>query len=302
MWKKILSFFISFLLFLSAFMFTCSFVIKAHFDERTFVQNIRETDLSKIIKEEEQKEDSIVSDVKAFLLFVGIPSNTIDEVMNSDATKSFIGKYAYDVLEYFVYQKEETVIQTEDLTNLVLDNFFIIDQVLKDNNQNFLDEHKDHIIQFVQNHTDEVMKFFPTASDLLKDVEKKDFLLYKNISFDDFTRFIQFITSNVFLTGCVLAFVFFSFLIFILHFKSKKYIGIFKVLSIIFGGVLVLLEILLETIIKPMIIKDSTLFILENFITSTCESIWFFIFISFFLFLVFFFLQKIVNKIQLKNA
>ena len=173
--KKISSYLLIGILVLSAILLTVASLIKWNLKENRIMNYMKENDLSFILKTKDGYTTDLLEDTKTYLEKIGIPKEAIEEVINSNPTKEFVGKYTYKILNYIIYKKGSVQITKEDILDLVKNNFPVVETALKEQNQPFLPEYQKNILLLIDKYIDHIMDLFPTVNHLITKIEQEEF-------------------------------------------------------------------------------------------------------------------------------
>ncbi len=299
MGKKIVSVFLSIIILSASIFLTISFLLKWNLRESEIVSNIENNDLSFLLQDRYGKEPVFIEEMREFLEFLSIPSDTIDSVLNSKATKNFIGKYTYDVLNYIIYQEDKASITKDDLIQLATDNFYVIDAKLQENHKSFSEKDKQKIVNFIHEYAGEVMNFFPTANVFLKKMEEGNIIVYQNITLKDVTGLLKMFMSTTYICVALSVLLISAFCLVCLHFHSKKYILYLKNTILVYIFLFVFVEIMIGTIGKDFLMNqwESANTFINYFMNALSKNIWFLLILA----TIFLIILTVIQKVEQKN-
>lgn len=298
MGKKILSIFLSMMILSASIFLTIAFLLKWNLRKSEIISNIENNDLSFLLQDRYGKEPVFIEEMRNFLELVSIPSDTIDSVLNSQATKNFIGKYTYDILNYMIYQEEQASITKDDLIRLATDNFYVIDAKLQENHKSFSEKEKQKIIAFINEYGGEVMSFFPTANVFLKKMEEGNIIVYQNITLKDVTSSLKIFLSTTNICIALSILLICAFLLVFLHFNSKKYIVYLKNTILIYIFLFVFVEIIMGTVGKDFLMNkwESANTFINYFVNAVSKNLWFLLLTATVFLLILTIMQKLGKK------
>ena len=298
MGKKILSIFLSMMILSASIFLTIAFLLKWNLRKSEIISNIENNDLSFLLQDRYGKEPVFIEEMRNFLELVSIPSDTIDSVLNSQATKNFIGKYTYDILNYMIYQEEQASITKDDLIRLATDNFYVIDAKLQENHKSFSEKEKQKIIAFINEYGGEVMSFFPTANVFLKKMEEGNIIVYQNITLKDVTSSLKIFLSTTNICIALSILLICAFLLVFLHFNSKKYIVYLKNTILIYIFLFVFVEIIMGTVGKDFLMNkwESANTFINYFVNAVSKNLWFLLLTAIVFLLILTIMQKLGKK------
>ena len=272
--KKIVSYILLFLCVFLTFFFIFLVEIKWNIREEQLVRYLKNADLTFIMNTYDGIQSGLFQNVENYLEAIQIPTDAIEEVLNSEATKEFVGKYLANVFSYLIYQNEDVSITKEDVAHLVEENFSIISDTLQAQGLTLSDEDKSKINAYVLEYGDRVLEFFPTANQILNKLMTQDIVLVNTVTLSDVTTFLRLILSPTFLIS-VLGIL--LFLLGTLWFINKgRRCFYFKLYFFGFALLLVVSEILLGTIVKEtlMVRLESAETFINYMINEISKHVW----------------------------
>jgi len=292
--ETILSFSLGLLITILFLLLTLSWLVKSNLQEERITKYLQDNDLSFILKNPNGQENDLVEDTRNYFLKLGIPENIIENVLNSEVTKEFIGKYTTTLLNYLIYKEDKIIITTEDIETLAEENFPVIEEALKVQGLSFTSALEAEIRQKIAEYSDDIMSFFPTANLILNKLEGNHIIVYKNITLENVTSFLNLVTSKKWLI-IISSLTLVSVLILSLwHFRKKQFLKCLQMICFSYMGVCILIEILLGTIVKEklMLKVESAASFINYLINALAKDIWLFIFGAFILGLIFMRIKK----------
>lgn len=272
--KKIVSYILLFLCVFLTFFFIFLVEIKWNIREEQLVRYLKNADLTFIMNSYDGIQSELLQNVENYLEVIQVPTDAIEEVLNSEATKEFVGKYLANVFSYLIYQNEDVSITKEDVAHLVEENFSIISDTLQAQGLTLSDEDKSKINAYVLEYGDRVLEFFPTANQILNKLMTQDIVLVNTVTLSDVTTFLRLILSPTFLIS-VLGIL--LFLLGTLWFINKgRRCFYFKLYFFGFALLLVVSEILLGTIVKEtlMVRLESAETFINYMINEISKHVW----------------------------
>ncbi len=246
--KKIISYILLVLCIFLTFIFTFLVEIKWNIREEQMVRYLKNADLTFIMNSYNGIQNELLQNVENYLEAIHVPADAIEDVLNSDATKEFVGKYLSSVFSYLLYQKEDVTITKDDVAHLVDENFSIISATLQAQGLTLSEEEKNQIDAYVSEYSDRVLEFFPTANQILQKLTTQDVVLVNSITLSDITAFLRIILNPTFLISILGILLFLLGVLWLIN-KGKRCFY-FKQYFFGFALILVLCEILLGTVIK----------------------------------------------------
>jgi len=296
---KITSYLLAFLIALLASILTISFLLKWNLKESNVIKYIQENDISFILKEKDGSETSFIEDTKRFLELVGFPKDTIEEVINSEITKDFIGKYTFSFLKSFIYGENDFTISSKDVIHLAENNFPVIENILKKQNKVLTKNQKNKILELVSDYSEHIMDFFPTIEALFKNIENGNIIIGGKISLNEFTFVVRKLEDKKIISILLIIFVLSTILLLLLNRKSKDYFKYLKVSVILYVVFFIIIEIFMGTILKDVLMSkwQGANSFLNYLVNVLSKELWIFLFISFaIIFVLNFFIKKIEEK------
>ena len=246
--KKIVSYILLFLCVFLTFFFIFLVEIKWNIREEQLVRYLKNADLTFIMNSYDGIQSELLQNVENYLEVIQVPTDAIEEVLNSEATKEFVGKYLANVFSYLIYQNEDVSITKEDVAHLVEENFSIISDTLQAQGLTLSDEDKSKINAYVLEYGDRVLEFFPTANQILNKLMTQDIVLVNTVTLSDVTTFLRLILSPTFLISVLGILLFLLGILWLIN-KGRRCFY-FKLYFFGFALLLVVSEILLGTIVK----------------------------------------------------
>ena len=303
MGKKIVSIFLSIIILWSSIFLTIAFLLKWNLRKSEIVSNIENNNLSFLLQDRYGKEPVFIEEMRDFLELASIPPDTIDSVLNSQATKNFIGKYTYDVLNYMIYQEDKASITKDDLIHLATDNFYVIDAKLKENHRSFTEKDKQKIVAFINEYAGEVMNFFPTANSFLKKMEEGNIVVYQNITLKDVTTSLKIFLSTTNICIALSILLIGAFLLVFMHFNSKKYICYLKNTILVYIFLFVFIEIMMGTIGKDFLMNkwESANTFINYLVNAVSKNLWLLLITATVFLLILTIIEKVWKRLNEKS-
>lgn len=279
--RKIVSILATILLAIISICLTVSLIMKWNLQEEKLSATLEATDISFLLNSFGEEGTRFVEDIRNFLETIGIPSDTIEDVLNSDVTKDFLSKYTIEILNYFLYETKVPVILKEDIETLVLQNYKVVEESLKAKGLPFTETQKQLIENNVEKYSKVIMDFFPTMN-LLAQRFEENIVFYHGIRLQDVMHFLGWLTySKTILVLIISVLILFAILIACNFHKKQFWLYLQKMLYayiFVFIGV----EIILSTIIKEWIMKEIvTAQEFTNYMVNVlCKDLWIFIILA----------------------
>ena len=272
--KKIVSYILLFLCVFLTFFFIFLVEIKWNIREEQLVRYLKNADLTFIMNSYDGIQSELLQNVENYLEVIQVPTDAIEEVLNSEATKEFVGKYLANVFSYLIYQNEDVSITKEDVAHLVEKNFSIISDTLQAQGLTLSDEDKSKINAYVLEYGDRVLEFFPTANQILNKLMTQDIVLVNTVTLSDVTTFLRLILSPTFLISVLGILLFLLGILWLIN-KGRRCFY-FKLYFFGFALLLVVSEILLGTIVKEtlMVRLESAETFINYMINEISKHVW----------------------------
>lgn len=170
---------------------------------RKMVENINVLDL---LKDEDGNEIKEVTKIKEQLINAGIPTETVEEFINSEPVKNLTTDILTTTIDYVVYNKkiETKEISEEEIYNFVEQNIYEVAHILKEKNvpksEELTDERINKILIEVKKEVpvikEQVQEISSQIEEKIKETEQyKTLEDYKN-NLDDAITLIRFIYSD----------------------------------------------------------------------------------------------------------
>lgn len=278
--KKIISYILIGICITSAIFLTISFLIKWNLLENTIMKHIKNNDLSFILKDKNGTETKYLEETKEALKKIGIPSETINAVVNSEATVNFIGKYTAQIFNYLIYETGNITINKEDILLLAEQNFPVIERVLKEKDIPFTKEQQELINSLIEKHQNNIMDLFPSVKRLINKLENKTFILYEETSLLNIVHLLEKLTNKTLIYALILLGC--SSIIFLFLIERKKISKWLKTSLLCYAFFFIGVEVFLGTILKKYVLTEweSANEILNYFINCISQELWVFILVS----------------------
>lgn len=280
MLKKIISYcLLTISIFLAVFI-TILGEVHFHLREQSMVHYLENADLTFLIDTDEGVESELVEKVKNYLEAIHIPEETMNQVLNSEPTKAFAGKYIEAFLSYLIYQEDTVTITSEEVKKLVEDNFYIIEDALEAQGLRLTDAEKEDILSHVDEYSDRILDFFPTAKQVFQKVMDEDITIVPGLQVDDVLNYLRFYLSPSFMITLIVLLII-SLLVLALLNKGKR-CYYYQRFFFIYAFIWIIGEILLNTIIKEKLMNrlSSANAFINYMINEISKNIWLIILVA----------------------
>ena len=297
MLKKIISYcLLTISIFLAVFI-TILGEVHFHLREQSMVHYLENADLTFLIDTDEGVESELVEKVKNYLEAIHIPEETMNQVLNSEPTKAFVGKYIEAFLSYLIYQEDTVTITSEEVKKLVEDNFYIIEDALEAQGLRLTDAEKEDILSHVDEYSDRILDFFPTAKQVFQKVMDEDITIVPGLQVDDVLNYLRFYLSPSFMITLIVLLII-SLLVLALLNKGKR-CYYYQRFFFIYAFIWIIGEILLNTIIKEKLMNrlSSANAFINYMINEISKNIWLIILVA----LLISFIISRINRKEKKN-
>ncbi len=247
--KTILAIILSILALVGLIGLTGCYTLKHYLNSETIKKIITDNDFSKVLNNVYEENKELLDKTKEVFEVFNIPENAISEVINSDATKNFIGIYAANSVGVLLGEEEQKSLTKEDLKSLIKDNLDIVQRNMPSEEKEFLENYENKAYEYLDIHGDEIISYFPDPKEILKDADQNEIKIYQNISLKDVLAFINFISNSTFLIIFALGILLILLLIYLLKRKvrwAKYYTFIFGTYTIL----MTMIDLILTTFIK----------------------------------------------------
>ena len=203
---------------------------------RKMVENINVMDL---LKDENGNEIKEVTEIKEQLVSAGIPTETVEEFINSKPVKDLTTNVLTTTIDYVVYDKkpETKEINEEEIYNFIEQNIYEVVRVLKEKNvpksEELTDERINEVLTKVKEETpiikEQVQELTNQIEEKIKETEQyKTLEDYKN-NLDNTLTLIRFIYSD-YITNIIITIGIISILLIVLsrfsYYTYLKWIGL----------------------------------------------------------------------------
>src|SRR5574344_1967042 len=116
---------------------TIGVILKINLRQSKIEYYLKNNDMSFLLKNTDGTDNEFVSQIKELCVLVGIPDDTVEAMLNSDATKEFASKYMVSIFDYLIYQKIDNTITDTDIKNVVIQNYDVINDKMKEKGLEF---------------------------------------------------------------------------------------------------------------------------------------------------------------------
>ncbi len=242
--KKIFSYLLVFLCTLLACFGTLCIEIKMNLTEKSINTYLKNSDLTFLL----ESNNAFIKKIKEYFKAIQIPEDTLKTVLNSEVTKAFAAKYLNDAINYIIYEKEAFTLQKEDVENLVTKNMPVVKDALKGIGFSLSEKEETKIYSYAEQYAENILDFFPTAKEIIENSSTEETFLINGISLQETKKIIKLITDISFIFILIGILIFFLFLLWIINRGKRAYY--FKIGMFLYAFVFILIEILLNTIVK----------------------------------------------------
>ena len=279
--QKIVSILATGLLAVSSICLTISVIMKWNLQEEKLSATLEATDISFLLNSFGKEEAQFVTDTRKLLETIGIPSDTIEDFLNSDVTKDFLSKYTIEILNYFMYETKIPEVTKKDIETLVMQNYTVIEDSLEAKGLTFSETQKQFIENNLEKYSKVIMDFFPTMNLLAQKLEE-NVTFYQGIQFQDVMHFLGWFTysKTIFALGISVLILFV--ILIACNFSKKQFWIYLQRMLYAYIFVLIGVEIILGTIIKEWIMKEIvTAQEFTNYMVNVlCKDLWIFIILA----------------------
>ncbi len=274
--KRFLATILSIIVVCLLIVFTFCFVLRSKLSKESILKAVNDNDLSVFITKIDNQELLDIS--RKVFKTLSMPEDSIEQVLNSKATKNFLGIYTFNAINAVIDPNGQDIkVTKEDIEALVKDNILILQQDLSKEEQVFLESYEEKAYEYLDSHADEIINMLPSPKDIMNKIDQDNLMLYENISLKDVTDFIRLIKSNVFLISLACGILLLLFIIYLL--VRKRCFKYYASLGFVYSFLMVLVEIVILTVLKSEYLDKLASFgdLVNNLINSLSKSIWLFI-------------------------
>ncbi len=151
---------------------------------------VKEINISNFLVDEDGNYNELGEDIKEELVKNGLPSEVVDEFVNSKEISDYFSKYAGEFADFIINDKEIEQPTAEDISKLINENIDSIVAELKEKKVEGYEELTDENIELFKSHVDEVSKEIennlPDIEEALEDSEAREAF-----------KIVRFVFSNV---------------------------------------------------------------------------------------------------------
>lgn len=259
------------------FGFTTCYTIKHYINSDVIKKTITDNDFSDVINDALNENTEIMDNTKKVFEALNIPDDAVTQVINSPATKNFIGVYLASSVDAVLGSEEEKNITKDDLKSLIKDNLDIIQKEMPNEEKEFLESYENTAYDYIDEHGEEIISYFPTPKEIVSKINQDEIKINDNLSLKDAIKYLNFITDTKLLIIIGIAIGVSLLLIYLLKRKvrwAKYYIFISTFYAVFMGIVLGLLNIIKGSLANEL---KEVAFIVNYFIDGLNTTLWIFV-------------------------
>ena len=259
------------------FGFTNCYTIKHYINSDVIKKTITDNDFSDVINDALNENTEIMDNTKKVFEALNIPDDAVTQVINSPATKNFIGVYLASSVDAVLGSEEEKNITKDDLKSLIKDNLDIIQKEMPNEEKEFLESYENTAYDYIDEHGEEIISYFPTPKEIVSKINQDEIKINDNLSLKDAIKYLNFITDTKLLIIIGIAIGVSLLLIYLLKRKvrwAKYYIFISTFYAVFMGVVLGLLNIIKGSLANEL---KEVAFIVNYFIDGLNTTLWIFV-------------------------
>lgn len=151
---------------------------------------VKEINISNFLVDENGNYNELGNDIKDELVKNGLPSEVVDEFVNSKEISDFFSKYAGEFTDFIINDKEIKQPTAEDISKLINENVDSIVEELRNKKVEGYEELTDENVALFKSHVDEISKEIakelPDIEEAINDSEAREAF-----------KIVRFIFSNV---------------------------------------------------------------------------------------------------------
>lgn len=252
MFKDILVFILSFILLILLFVYSMVLSLGNFLTVDNITKTLKESDFTAFYEDSDGNETEIISSFRVLLENVGVPEETVTDVVNSDATKEFIGEYVGNSIEATINDTDQKPLSDEDVVDLVRGNMEIITSDLEEAGLPVSEEVQDEILTLTYENAHILTENMPSGEEIIT--------LTGNDKINELTTLSKLLLSNS--TKFTLLISIGACLLFLILLRLKKF-RFLKTISapfIINAVVLVVVSMFLKDYIVNFILSSSNTF------------------------------------------
>lgn len=298
--KTFLSIILVVICLIGLFIFTGSYVLKRELSEDVIQNAIVDNDFSVFLDDVMKNNQELVETSEEIFKALSMPEDSITRVINSDATKKFIGAYVSNTIDtIFSNDSKELSITIDDFKNLFKENIDILQSELPENEREFLESYEEKGYEYIDEHQDELLKMLPQPKDVIEKLDLTNVKINDKYNLNDLISFISFIRSTKFLMEIILVIVVLMVIIFLL--KRRKALKYYSVLFGIYSFLMIVCQVIILTVIKSAFMSslEGTEVIVNYLVNGLSKTIWLCLLPTILLTIIFAVLYK---KFKLKNV
>ena len=258
--------------------FTGCYTIKHHINSEMIKQTITDNDFSGFLDNVYQEHQDLLENTKEVFNILHLPEDAIEQIINTDATKNFLGIYVANSVDAILGEKTTHFLTKEDLKSLLKDNLDILQQNMPSEEKNFLENYENKAYEYPDIHGDEIISYFPNPQDILKEVNQDEIKITGNISLKDAITILNFISNSQFLLIYAISILIILLLIYLLK-RPIQWSKYFTFIFTSYAFIMIAVEIIILTIIKKIFMNelDNIKNIINYLINGVSKTLWLFI-------------------------
>lgn len=167
MFKDILVFVLSFTLLILMFVYSLVLSLSNFLTVDNITKSLKESDFTAFYKDSNGNETEIISSFRILLENTGVPTSAIDEVVNSEETKEFIGQYVSNSIEASINETEQKPLEEQDVVELVRGNMEIITKDLEEEGIEVSEEIQNEILTLTYENAHILTENMPTGEEII---------------------------------------------------------------------------------------------------------------------------------------
>lgn len=211
-------------------------ILKSSVSEETIKETIKNNDLTFIIEMLNDDDREIIDMVKEVLITVGVPEDTMDEVLNSEATKEFVGTYTSNIIHYLLTDEDKPITK-DDIKKLISSNLDVIEE--KIGNNEIYDILKGVILEYVNQNGDNLAKKFPSPKVFVKELNIEN----SSKELKEIVDIVGILTDSKTINFSIIVSIILIVLLIILNIKKRNWAKLLMIISTLYTFLILIIKL-----------------------------------------------------------
>lgn len=211
-------------------------ILKSSVSEETIKETIKNNDLTFIIEMLNDDDREIIDMVKEVLITVGVPEDTMDEVLNSEGTKEFVGTYTSNIIHYLLTDEDKPITKG-DIKKLISSNLDVIEE--KIGNNEIYDILKGVILEYVDQNGDNLAKKFPSPKVFVKELNIEN----SSKELKEIVDIVGILTDSKTINFSIIVSIILIVLLIILNIKKRNWAKLLMIISTLYTFLILIIKL-----------------------------------------------------------